>query len=319
VAFLGQFLMYSNSLAHAGCKNSNVYKKTTYGIIMSEIKYCDKVFYKYRSISEHTESLLINNELFFDDPDNFNDPFDCKPDTFHKCTRSEWIGFFCRHGMHPTVARKLIKARLKDGVLKQEGGEISYEDKSQCKGILDEGSFLRACSFSERKDCLLMWSHYAQNHEGICLSFKSLPYGDHYLLPLDSEYNLPFHKVNYFVDKPKPINLMQREIEETKRLITDYYLTKFTDWQYEQEYRLLATISDREGKPTVNFQKDALEGITFGLKVKPDDAQRIKDIVDRYYKGMDVKLYRTEKVNGKYAIDFKEIKDFDKYISSLDI
>jgi hypothetical protein len=61
-----------------------------------------------------------------------------------------------------------------------------------------------------------------------------------------------------------------------------------------------------------------LEGIIFGLKVKPDEAQHLKDIIDKYYAGIDVKLYRTIKVGGKYAIVFKEINDFGKYIKLLD-
>lgn len=284
---------------------------------MSEVKYCEKLFYKYRSINEHTESLLINNELFFNHPDNFNDPFDCKPDCFHRGTRDEWVDFFCRHRMHPAVARNLVKENLKNGNMKQKKNGILF-DKNNIKEYSDDGTFLRACCFSERKDSLLMWSHYANSHEGICLSFKSFSVGEYYLLPLDSDDALPFHELKYKDMKPKPVNLMNRDTEETTRIITDYYLTKFTDWHYESEYRLLSTIDDRDGKSTVHFEKDALEGVTFGLNVKPDKAQRIKDIIDQYYAGMGVKLHRTEKVDGKYAIDFKEIKDFDKYINLLD-
>lgn len=287
---------------------------------MSEVKYCDKLFHKYRPINEHTERLLINNELFFNHPDNFNDPFDCKPETFHKGTRNEWMDFLCRHKIHPVEAKNRITENLKNGKMKLRGDKILFENKAklQLDGYPDEGTFLRACCFSERKESLLMWGHYAENHEGVCLNFKSCPVGDYYLLPLASDAALPFHKIDYKDIKPEPVNLMNRDLEETDRIIEDFYLTKFTDWQYEHEYRLLATINDREGKSTVNFQKDALEGIIFGLKVKPDNAQRIKDIIDQYYAGIDVKLYRTKKVDGEYNIDFKEIGDFDKYIKLLD-
>jgi hypothetical protein len=286
---------------------------------MSDIKYCDKLFHKYRPINKYTESLLINNELFFNQPENFNDPFDCKPDLFHKCTHSEWVDFLCRHKTHPVQARNLITENLKKGKMRKKRDGILFENKAklQFEGHSNEGINLIACCFSERKESILMWGHYAENHEGVCLNFKSLYFGDYYLLPLASGEALPFHKIDYKDIKPRPVNLMNRDEEETKRIITDFYLTKFTDWQYEHEYRLLATIYDREGKSTVNFQKDALEGIIFGLKVKPDKAQRIKDIIDQHYAGMDVKLYRTEKVDGRYAIDFKEIRNFDKYIELL--
>lgn len=290
-------------------------KKVTHVTIMPKVKYCDKLFYKYKPINQNTDRLLKYNELYFSHPDKFNDPFDCKVDFFHKGTRDEWVKFFCQQNMHPVEANNYIKNCLKKGDMKQKKDGILLK-----KNIpFNEGDLLRACCFSETKESLLMWGHYADNHKGICLSFKSFSVGDYYILPLDSEYTLPFRKVNYYDDRPKGVNLLNMSNkQEIDRIIKDFFITKFTDWQYEHEYRLLATINDFGGKDIVNFQKDALEGITFGLRVNSGDAQHIKDILDEYYKGVDVKLYRTEKVKGKYAIAVKEIKNFDKYIEFLD-
>ena len=281
---------------------------------MNEVQYCDKLFYKYRPINSNTDRLLKCKELYFSHPDEYNDQFDCKVDSFHKGTHDEWVDFFCRRNMHPEASRNLIKARLKEGFLKQKKDGILYEGKES----FDDGNRLRASCFSEKRDSPLMWGHYADNHRGICLSFKSILTGDHYVLPLATEYALPFWKVTYTEIKPKPVNLLNGDTKEIERIIYDFYLTKFCDWYYENEYRLLATIDDREEKSTINFQKDALEGIIFGLKVKPKDAQHIKAIVDEYYNGIDVKLYRTEKIKGKYAIRVIEIKNFDKYLKLLE-
>jgi hypothetical protein len=186
---------------------------------MNEVQYCDERFYKYRPINQNTDRLLKYNELYFSHPDEFNDPYDCKVDSFHKGTHDDWVDFFCRRNVHPVVARNLIKARLKEGFLKQKKDGILYEGKE----LFDDGNILRASCFSEKRDSLLMWGHYADNHKGICLSFKSILTGDHYLLPLASEYALPFWKVTYAEIKPKPVNLMIRDTDETTRLITDFY------------------------------------------------------------------------------------------------
>ena len=281
---------------------------------MSKLKYTDKLFYKYRSIDKHTESLLINNELFFNHPANFNDPFDCKLDFFHKGPLEMWVDFFSRRNMHPVAARNLIKDKLKERVFKREKDEILYEGRD----LIDDGDLLRACCFSERKNSLLMWGHYAENHEGICISFKSFSVGEYFCLPLDFDYVLPFFKVEYLDDKPAAINLLGiSNPDDTKCIIKDFYLTKFTDWEYEHEYRLLATINDREGESVIKFQKDSLEGVTFGLKIKKDNALRIKTIIDKYYKGMGVKFYRAAKSDRRYAVEFEEIRDFNKYIKSI--
>ncbi|MDR7666784.1 DUF2971 domain-containing protein, partial [Methanosarcina sp. Z-7115] len=292
---------------------------------MTEIKYGNNVFYKYRPINKYTDSLLINNELYFNYPDNFNDPFDCKLDCYHKGTLNEWITFFTQRGIHPVEAHNTIREYLKEGIMKQKNDGILLDNTKKnnlalykdVNGILDIGNKLRPCCFSELRNDILMWSRYAQEHTGICLIFKSVDYGDHCVLPLNSPHYLPFFEVNYTENKPKKVNLMDMSDKEEIIRLMEFMRTKSKKWEYEKERRLLATIYDREGKETINFQKDALAGIIFGLKIEPDAARHIKELVDEYYKGINVKLYRTYEIRGKYEIDFKEIVDFDKYIRLL--
>lgn len=60
----------------------SIYQNRIPVTIMPEVNYGNNFFYKFRHVNEHTDSLLINNELYFNHPDNFNDPFDCKLDCF---------------------------------------------------------------------------------------------------------------------------------------------------------------------------------------------------------------------------------------------
>lgn len=125
-------------------------------------------------------------------------------------------------------------------------------------GALDVGNKLRPCCFNELNDDILLWSRYAQDHTGICLIFKSVNYGDNYVLPLDSPHYLPFWEVNYTNDKPKKVNLLDMNNEEEITRIMEFMRTKSKKWKYEKERRLLATIYDLEGKETIKFRKDAL-------------------------------------------------------------
>lgn len=247
---------------------------------MPEVKYGNTFFYKYRPINEHTYSLLINNELYFNHPDNFNDPFDCKLDCFHKGTRDEWITFFTQRGTHPVEANNIIKGYLKKGIMKQKNDGILLDTTKKnnlalykdANGALDVGNKVRPCCFSELNNDILLWSHYAQDHRGVCLIFKSVVLGDHCVLPLDSDHLLPFWEVDYTDDKPKKVNLLDMNNEEEIPRIMEFMRTKSKKWGYEKERRLLANIYDREGKETIKFQKDALAGVIFGLKIKPDAA-----------------------------------------------
>jgi hypothetical protein len=200
----------------------------------------------------------------------------------------------------------------KDGIVLDNTKRNNLELYKDANGLLDMGDKLRPCCFSELNNDILMWSHYAKEHTGICLIFKSFDFGDYCLLPLDSGNFLPFFEMNYTDEKPKKVNLLTGNEEEIARLM-EFTRTKSKKWGYEKERRLLSTINDRKGKETIKFQKDALEGIIFGLKIEPDAARHIKELVDEHYKGIGVKLYRTHEIRGKYEIDFKEITDFGKY------
>lgn len=292
---------------------------------MTEIKYGNTNFYKYRPINKYTDSLLINNELYFNHPDNFNDPFDCKLDCYHKGTRDEWIAFFTQRGTHPIEARNIIRGYLKRGILKQKKDGILLDNTKKnnrelykdANGALDVGNKLRPCCFSELNNDILLWSHYAQDHKGICLIFKSVALGDYCVLPLESPYIFPFYEVNYTDDRPRKVNLLDMSNKEEITRIMEFMRTKSKKWEYEKERRLLATIIHRKGKETIKFQKDALAGIIFGLKIEPGAARHIKELVNEYYKGVDVKFYRTYEIRGKYEIDFKEIANFDRYFRLL--
>ena len=59
-----------------------------------------ETLYKYRSLKdksyEHTINILKNGELYFIDPTEFNDPFDCSVDKIDKFTDEELYTFFER-------------------------------------------------------------------------------------------------------------------------------------------------------------------------------------------------------------------------------
>jgi hypothetical protein len=280
---------------------------------MSDLEYCNKFFYKYRPIDGNTDRLLRNNELYFSHSGKLNDPFDCKLDYFCKYTLNDFKESFRQMGVTSTNVNNLIKEYLNIGIIKEEKDGFLLDPRF----FSTEYNPFRICCFSETNKSLLMWGHYAKNHEGICLKFKSLSVEDNFLLPTDSNF-LRFRKVNYCIKKPQ-VKLFNRNSIDLENIVEDFIITKFRDWKYEREHRLLAKTDDLNGNSTINFRKDALEGIIFGLKVSRKDALYIKQLVDKNYteEGINVKLYRTEEAVGKYAINIKKIKDFDKYIELL--
>lgn len=194
----------------------NVYKKTIILTFMPDLKYCNKFFYKYRPIDKYTDSLLRNNELYFSDPGKLNDPFDCKLDYFCKYTLNDFEESFCQMGITPLDVNNLIKECLNIGIIKEEKDGFLLDTRL----FSTEDNPFRICCFSVTNKSLLMWGHYAKNHEGICLKFKSLSVKDNFLLPIYSNF-LCFRKVNYCIKKPQ-VKLFNRNSVDPESIIEDF-------------------------------------------------------------------------------------------------
>jgi hypothetical protein len=113
-----------------------------------------------------------------------------------------------------------------------------------------------------KPDNMLMWSHYAENHTGVCFRFKQM--GD----PTPF-VGLP---VSYSDDRP--------EADVTKMETPNYdflrssVLTKASCWEYEDEKRMIA---DKGGPGFRKFPPHALTGVIFGAKI--DDKNRADTMV----------------------------------------
>lgn len=78
----------------------------------------------------------------------------------------------------------------------------------------------------------LLWSHYADKHQGLCLEFD---------LTLDHT----FMKVNYVEERQKLNDFSKERLEDlTEADILTMLRTKFKAWKYEAEYRSFIRLED---------------------------------------------------------------------------
>jgi hypothetical protein len=105
----------------------------------------NKLLYKYRAANKFFFDILINNQLYFSTTSDFNDPFDgqLKPNEFALELKNlgckEDLSQFSRHSQY-------------------------VEDSINRSAVL---------SLSTTSDNILMWSHYANSHKGVCLGFNN--------------------------------------------------------------------------------------------------------------------------------------------------
>jgi len=130
--------------------------------------------YKYRSLSTDVErdrarDILLGNQLYFPTRLGFNDPFDCRISLSWAVNEDEMekklLEVYERSppkGLKGTVKDFLKNCREDGSIAKLLEGDSSQRLTE--KG-LDKPGIL---CLSEKADDILMWSHYAENHRGIC-------------------------------------------------------------------------------------------------------------------------------------------------------
>jgi len=219
-----------------------------------------KRLFKYAS-SDIAKIILRTSCIKFSPPNDFNDPFDCDIDLvdFH---------FPSDQQLDKEVAYEI------EVLKKQFKNWPGFSDKSKDKSFWERGykesqiGKIKSCGiscFSLVNNAVLMWSHYAEKHFGICLEF------DNTISPrfenLSDETDISEGIVGY--SKYERINYMSTE---RKYAIFKIFLSKSGSWSHENEYRMIL-LND---KPQIQkFKHQFLKAIYFGLRTSDREQNEI--------------------------------------------
>ena len=208
-----------------------------------------RFLYKYMPINEHTKSSLKERYLWFAKFEDFNDPYEGKVRKDHNYTKYDLEAFIKKRQANLTTYD--IQQLLSDA--------DSYIDK----GMKETYNGARTCCFSLIKDNMLMWSHYADKHKGLCLEFDVLAdTTDVFRLLMPVQYTNVRESCNY--------------VRDDFSYIRRFALTKSLDWSYEKEYRSLAVRLLDQRFP---FDVKMLKRVIFGCKTSDADIAVIKNLL----------------------------------------
>lgn len=173
----------------------------------------DKIIYKYfRGTNRDWNSITgTKPEIWMCQAGKFNDPFDCA------------FLYNCR-------SKDVYDPKTEYELAVKEGLQQFNRDKESRS--IQESVFI-AC-FSEKCDSMLMWSHYSDEHRGICVGYN--------LHELIEKYNC--FPVIYSNKMPQRKEL---DIGKKDRLY-ESILTKSKDWEYEAEWRIIDIDEKKAGQ-----------------------------------------------------------------------
>lgn len=176
--------------------------------------------------------------------------------------------------------------------LPQIDDSISVRDLQQLKDMA------KIACFTEKNDNVLMWSHYADEHKGICVEYdlKRLTedkfdilkhlypvlYGKRRIIKKDISSLVESHKD---LDRAIADNMVYEGCEALDDILP-LFLTKGWAWEYEQEWRIIYTkkqmyeINDSD-LYSGNLEFPCISGVYLGYRIDPEIKKNIGEICQR--------------------------------------
>jgi hypothetical protein len=224
--------------------------------------------YKYRSLAdkglEYFEDIVLKHRILWPSPSTFNDPYDCFPvidlsgsDAELMCCAKAQV-----QRKFPSLSRQSRRQKEREIArsMRQRviGSHNANEpEMSEWIKIIAETGVL--CLTEDAVD-LLMWGHYAQSHQGVCLEFDTqhAPFNLAHRISYDDERSV------FRLFDPDRSSLMERIL-----------LRKAKAWEYEREWRIFGP-----GKVGfVEFPIDALTAIILGARISAKAEESVRKIL----------------------------------------
>lgn len=236
--------------------------------------------YKYRTINSNLDKILINSELKFSKPTEFNDPFDYKISPEKTAELDDVIAFLKQN--NPKLSDTTVK--LKAHELLITPGKLDEIIQNSLEYIVDP---VGICCFSKISDSILMWSHYSDWHKGICFKFDILKDFDFFSIPLIVNYSSKYPIINLWKNMEEFIDILIK--------------TKSNDWEYEEEIRVHKTPYG-----FYKFNKESLVGISFGCKAESKEINRVIALA-KTNGYAHLQFYKAKLKDFNYGFDFEFI------------
>jgi len=225
---------------------------------------------------QREQLVFTKGVLYFPSRTQFNDPFDCIAPDFSSIPPGKLEAFIRKR-----VAEEWPGAT--DAERKEKVREIPRSPAEMERMSQEVADYLGVLSLTSKRDSILMWSHYANGHKGFCLEF------DASAEPFASALKVQYRETRHSFD----VDAHPRETA------TKFLLTKHKDWEYEDEWRLVA----EKGRETYQFPSHVLTGVIFGTAISDTDKLKVKEWIG---KGRSrPRCYRARLNQTEFALDIE--------------
>lgn len=265
------------------------------------------IYYKYRPINEYSEKLLRKQKIFFSFGYEYIDPFDSKVKIDTSGNIEDILNVLESTSLPPDIKDSIRNKILNNEITPEKLLFTAYE--------VAKKTIMSSC-FSSDSLNVLMWSHYADSHKGICLGFANIRNEEYPALKFDlgnvpgdpptlENGVFPITKVNYDTNEIIRWKPFQNDIS----VFMDAHTNKAKYWEYEKEHRIILAFKEY-GTKILCFDRRFLKEVYLGTRIeKADKLKYIEIIKDEYLKkGLPVRVFQTLLSESRFELEMEEIK-----------
>lgn len=249
-----------------------------------------RFLYRFANLGTGVEQTIVNSTLWLASPNTFNDPFDANA--------------YLTVAAHSTAAQRAYLTKGFKRVGLSEGQREHRASRMLAAGLLQptmQRSFhqemgkLGVCCFAEASArSTLLWSHYANEHRGVCLVFHTSRAPSVFVMARRVIYSEDLPHIDW-------INAKTRHNELFRALYR-----KAAVWSYESEYRI---VLPHRASTTLALPAPSLVAIVLGCASSDSDRKCIADLcVRRAANGHPaIRLFKATKASRKYALEVQRL------------
>ncbi len=258
------------------------------------------LLYKYLSLSSLSyKSIICDQQVYFASVMSMNDPFEGLP-SYKLPNRQEVKNHLIEKGAKRKNINKLLPRAMEDMRHNYDRARTVDEAYASKTGLL---------CMTPHRDNLLMWSHYADSHQGICVGFDiKRPYDVEFGVGYDVEYSEKYPEICLlqrdwlYTEAKVGRTLMNQQARED--LMTKQFYTKSKEWSYEDEVRFVRPPYG-EGVGLMPFPKSQIKEVIIGCRVPENKKEEIIALVTKYCPNTDIIQSHISK--HEYGLTFESL------------
>lgn len=245
-----------------------------------------RFLYKYMSL-KHAATLLADRKIYLSNPLAFNDPFDSLPKILIPANKATLKIRLARgrRKIDPSIDPKLAD-RTERRLLSMKPDELRAAALASFRQAI---SVLGVYCMSERCADTLMWSHYADQHRGICVGFDMSKWN---LIDTPMLFRVAYEEQRQTFEFPRRARDSDGELF---RVLT----YKSPAWRQEAEWRLIRTEGAHK---LMDAPRDFVDHVIMGALATDEDAAMVRDLLRRGFPDATVRKVRMDPESYNMAV-----------------